>query len=350
MDQFIIPPTPKPAPAAAAPSPVAYEPEPAPEPEPQPAPQAAAPDAGADDLQRLAALAMAQLGDEDKTDTGTVPPGLAVTEALPSVHQPEPEPEPEPQPEPMAAEPEPEPAPAAPEPVRAPVVAPPAYRPQPVAAPASSEAFPTAAEEAPGSALALNLNNCTPEDLMQIPGMPIDLAQAIVRQREKLGGFSKLEDLLSVPGMTKAAYANLTGEEAPSGAVPPSLNELLGFPAHQSLTLKDITDRIACWPDVVGCILSQSSGLPLVGSVPSFLDKTAIVAFAPRMFESLNKSFSEITGSETDELIIPTTGVSFHILRNKDLYLIILARVPQMPERHLKIARFVLTGVSIRSG
>jgi hypothetical protein len=74
----------------------------------------------------------------------------------------------------------------------------------------------------------------------------------------------------------------------------------------------------------------------------------AIVAFVPRMFEDLNKSFQEITGKETDGLMIPAPGNSFHIFRNRDLYLVILNRMPQMPERHMKVARFVLAALSIR--
>jgi hypothetical protein len=148
--------------------------------------------------------------------------------------------------------------------------------------------------------------------------------------------------------MTTAAFTSLTGEAPPTGRIPHTLNELLGFPPSQTVTLKDVTDRIVCWPDVTGCVLSQSSGLSLVGTVPSGLDKTAIVAFVPRIFEALNKSFAEITGRESDELILPTAGTSFTILRNKDLYLIILSRLPQMPERHLKVARFVLTALSTR--
>ena len=148
--------------------------------------------------------------------------------------------------------------------------------------------------------------------------------------------------------MTKVAYTNLTGEAPPESSISLSLNEFLGFPTEQKVSLKDVTDRIACWPDVTGCILSQSSGLSLVGTVPEGLDKAAIVAFAPRMFDALNKSFSEITGNETDALILPTPGNSFHIFRNKDLYLIILSRLPQMPERHMKVARFVLAALSIR--
>ncbi len=81
--------------------------------------------------------------------------------------------------------------------------------------------------------------------------------------------------------MTKAAYTNLTGEAPPENRIPLSLNELLGFPGEQHISLKDVTDRIACWPDVTGCVLSQSSGLSLVGTVPDGLDKAAVVAFAP---------------------------------------------------------------------
>jgi DNA uptake protein ComE-like DNA-binding protein len=223
----------------------------------------------------------------------------------------------------------------------------------PMPAPASSPApaplteSQTLASSQPAPAVAINLNNCSPDDLLPIPGMTRSLAAAIVTHRDKLGEFHKLEELLDVPGMTRDIYANLTGE-TPSSGVHPSINELLGFPLENELSLKDVTDRICCWPDVTGCLLSQKNGLHLVGTAPDFLDKEAIVAFAPRMFEDVNKSFSEITGKQTDELTIPTTGTSFHLLREKELYMIILSRLPQMPERHLKIARFVLAGLSSR--
>jgi len=51
---------------------------------------------------------------------------------------------------------------------------------------------------------------------------------------------------------------------------------------------------------------------------------------------------------ETDALVIPTAGTSFHLFRNRDLYLIIMSRLPQMPERHVKVARFVLAALSVR--
>src|SRR6202044_1888973 len=136
------------------------------------------------------------------------------------------------------------------------------------------------------ASVAFNLNTCTVDDLVHIPGCFPELAQSIVDYREKIGSFKRLEELLDVPGITKAAYTNLTGEAPPENKIPLSLNELLGFPGEQPTSLKDVTDRIACWPDVTGCVLSQSSGLSLVGTVPDGVDKSAVVAFAPRMFEA----------------------------------------------------------------
>jgi len=303
------------------------------------------PDAAADELQRLAALAMQQMEESEKgTDAEeavndrTIPLPAAPSENSSAVVMP-------------PAIPVPFPAPSVPvdnapsfKSITKPIPPPPAIVPPP-AQPPSVQGAP--ALDAAAS-VALNLNSCTPAELLQIPGCTQVLADAIVRHRSKIGSFKRLEDLLDVPGMNSAAYSSLTGEKAPQSGVTQSLAELLGFSDDQQVSLKDVTDRIACWPDVTGCVLSQSSGLSLVGTVPKNLDMAAIVAFAPRMFEAINKSFAEISGKETDELMIPTSGTSFHIFRNGDLFLIILSRLPQMPDRHVKIARLVLTGLSLR--
>ncbi len=347
------------------------------------------PETDAEELKRLAALAMEQLEANsagDKPETAGIPSAPAeekIAESGPTEALPEKQAEPAPEqpkspdlkqfsvpvPSPVLERPVPPIAatarfklPEVPAAQTTPIIpvetAPTAHTtrfappmPSPAAMPASSGA--SQAEPAPPAsspsapAVAINLNNCSADDLLPIPGMTQSLASAIVAHRDKLGEFHKLEELLDVPGMTRDIYANLTGE-TPSSGVHPSINELLGFPLETELSLKDVTDRICCWPDVTGCLLSQKNGLHLVGTAPDFLDKEAIVAFAPRMFEDVNKSFSEITGKQTDELTIPTTGTSFHLLREKELYMIILSRLPQMPERHLKIARFVLAGLSSR--
>ena len=340
--------SPAPVPSVAPQAPVA-----APTPAASAPVASSAPDPGADDLQRLAALAMVQLGDSTETLTEAQPEPIASvrTDTVPMAGTAVPEP---PTVEPVSETPPPPVAAAEPEPAVEPTPEPEvvpevqaATEPAPVPVPEPAQVEPEVHAEAP--AVAFNLNTCTAEDLVQnIPGCFPELAQSIIHYRTKIGSFKRIEELLDVPGITKDAYTNLTGEAPPDNRIALSLNELLGFPAEQNVSLKDVTDRIACWPDVTGCVLSQSSGLSLVGTAPPGVDKAAVVAFAPRMFESLNKSFSEVAGQETDALVIPSPGTSFHLFRNRDLYLIIMSRLPQMPERHIKVARLALAELSTR--
>jgi hypothetical protein len=337
-----LPPEPESEPAAsevAAPEAAAASPEPAPEPAPE---TPGAPDANADDLARLAALAMAEMGEENEEPAEGIraPEPAPMAIATQPVHAPVPEPTPEPAP-----------VQSYPPSVRATVPLPPptpavAAEPEPIVAPTPTPMV-AEAEIAPAS-VAFNLNTCSAEDMVQHIGCSSVLAEAVIAHRTKIGSYKKIEELLDVPGMTKEAYLNLTGEEPPTNRVTQSINELLNFPPAQEVSLKDVTDRIACWPDVTGCLLSQSSGLSLVGTVPAGVDKEAVVAFAPRMFEAINKSFAEVSGQETDALLIPAVGTSYHLFRSDDLYLIIMSRLPQMPERHMKVARLVLAALSAR--
>jgi predicted regulator of Ras-like GTPase activity (Roadblock/LC7/MglB family) len=180
---------------------------------------------------------------------------------------------------------------------------------------------------------------------MTASGCPSLLAEAIIKYRDAQGPFHRIEDLLKVPGVTKATYALLTGKEVTGSDLLGTLNELLGFPPEKEITLKDITDRINLWPDVIGCVLGQASGLPITGSVPDGLETSAIMAFAPKLLTEVNSSFKEFAGRETSELVIPTKDISYHIFRNGGLYMVILSRRRQLPRRYTKVARYVLSSI-----
>ena len=335
-------------------------PTPGPAPQSLPAAEVKAPPVD-DNLAKLAALAMEQLGDSTESGATAIAKPVSVPVPAPAAEPIVETSAPASVPAPVApVTPPPMPMPSAPASIR-PALPRPEAVPMPKSITAATSSLSklvpppapppitTGLPEVPAN-VAFNLNTCTADDLVRnIPDCSKDLAEAIVEHRGRIGSFKRLEDLLDVPGITKAAYKNLTGEEPPTGRIPLSLNELLGFPTDQTISLKDVTERICCWPDVTGCVLSQSTGLSLVGSVPPGVDKAAVVAFAPRMFEAINKSFSEVAeGQDTDALVLPTSPTSFHMFRNKDLYLIIMNRLPQMPERHVKVARFVLSALSIR--
>lgn len=96
----------------------------------------------------------------------------------------------------------------------------------------------SAAPPAPGAALAskgnlqqqkLDINRATREELESVPGIGPRMAQSIVELRNRKGTFSKLEDLLGVPGIKEkklealssylAFFATTPGPAGAPGAV-----------------------------------------------------------------------------------------------------------------------------------
>lgn len=54
--------------------------------------------------------------------------------------------------------------------------------------------------------LAFNLNTVTTEQLQRIPGVGPALAKRIVEFREKKGGFTRVEELLAIPGISEKKW------------------------------------------------------------------------------------------------------------------------------------------------
>ena len=55
----------------------------------------------------------------------------------------------------------------------------------------------------------LDLNTATATDLETLPGIGPTLAEAIVRQREKMGRFQSVDDLKQVRGIGEGRFADI---------------------------------------------------------------------------------------------------------------------------------------------
>lgn len=55
----------------------------------------------------------------------------------------------------------------------------------------------------------LNLNTATVEQLEALPGIGRKTAERILEQRQKAGGFKKIEDLMSVKGVGEKSFLKL---------------------------------------------------------------------------------------------------------------------------------------------
>jgi competence protein ComEA len=63
--------------------------------------------------------------------------------------------------------------------------------------------------EAPTPAAPLDLNTATQAQLEELPGIGPTLAQAIIQEREREGGFHSVDDLRRVSGIGDARFARL---------------------------------------------------------------------------------------------------------------------------------------------
>ena len=74
---------------------------------------------------------------------------------------------------------------------------------------------------ADGTVFRLDLNDASAEELDALPGIGPALAEGILTRRAELGAFTSKDDVLSVPGIGEATFAELApyityGDEVPS--------------------------------------------------------------------------------------------------------------------------------------
>jgi competence ComEA-like helix-hairpin-helix protein len=197
----------------------------------------------------------------------------------------------------------------------------PEIAPVPVAeVPAEAATEPVAAEAEPfdEQKFMINLNRCTVEDLMMIPGVGRALAMRIVEFRNTAGKFNSIEDLRQIPGIGRKTFRAL------AGAQPRALNRLLGAEHDNELTLQEIVRLAGQMPGVEGCMLALSDGLFLTGELPSHLDQNTVSVFAPQLFKKVGRYARELKVGQIRRFTIFTDTQPISIFRAGDVYLIVV--------------------------
>ncbi|MDW8348881.1 MAG: helix-hairpin-helix domain-containing protein [Verrucomicrobiae bacterium] len=199
-----------------------------------------------------------------------------------------------------------------------------------------------------GESATLDLNSCSVAELLRIPNLPRRLAEAIVQYRETHGAFRALEDLLQVPEMTPVAYAMITGQEAPPNYKhTKNIRQLLSIPQDQTLTAKLVVEKIAGWPDVVGCVLSNKDSSVIASHLMGTLSAEKIAQAAAQFLSFTQNQLEPLQQSQAPEIIIPGPSASFCFMASNKVHLTLIYSVMIPPARHLEILRAIISQIEV---
>jgi competence ComEA-like helix-hairpin-helix protein len=166
--------------------------------------------------------------------------------------------------------------------------------------------------------LVVDLNRCSVEDLIAIPGVGRALAQRIIDFRNFRGQFHSVQELRQVPGIGRKTFRALAGVH------PRALNRLLGAPHDGELTLQEIVRLTGKLQGIDGCMLATADGLFLTGELPAHLDQSTISVFAPQLFKKVGRYARELKVGAIRRFTIFTDTQPISIFRAGDVYLIVI--------------------------
>lgn len=149
--------------------------------------------------------------------------------------------------------------------------------------------------------------------------------------------------------MTPIAYTLITGQEPPENyKSTKTIYAHLSIPNEQEINAKTIVERIAAWPDVVGCILSNHESRVIAANLIGTISAEKLASSAKQFTSLTQDQLSSIHQSKAQEIIIPGLSATFYFIAGPQAILTLIYSIPTPPARHLEILREIITQIEIQ--
>lgn len=180
--------------------------------------------------------------------------------------------------------------------------------------------------EQPSAAVSpTNVNTASPGEMVRLPGLGAKRAEAIMRYREIHGDLESVYDLLSIPGIGKKNFRDLTGLD-PDKREDRSLliKGLLDIPINSRPLLSDIANAIAKKFRADGCALVGADGIIISKSENMPLDQAEECgALAPKIFRGTKKYLARIDGIQPHMFALPGSKPPLLFVGLQHLYMVL---------------------------
>jgi competence ComEA-like helix-hairpin-helix protein len=180
----------------------------------------------------------------------------------------------------------------------------------------------------------LDLNEAGEEDLLTLPGVGPARARAIVAFRRDRGPFRHVYELLCVPGVGPQLFRQMTGLSAASGRNRHEvLNDMLAFEPHAHPTLGAIAEAVARLTGALGCVLTNSDGIPLGRTASVAEQAMSYAALTVQLFKRSSHALAQLAGNRVDCIVMPNSDPALTLYAVNDVYLVVAFAKPAQAQR-----------------
>jgi DNA uptake protein ComE-like DNA-binding protein/predicted regulator of Ras-like GTPase activity (Roadblock/LC7/MglB family) len=184
----------------------------------------------------------------------------------------------------------------------------------------------------------VDLNQASPAELVQIPGVSLKLADRIVRHRTEQGTLRSVSALAWVPGMSPSAFEQITGRSwsAARDTVRQTVDYVFGPSGEGMPDLRGAAVRFASLPGFEGCIFTHDEGHVLAAEW-DHPQQEMLGALSPQFFKKVEDYGNQLDLGDCSPISIHVGDRVITIVQGGDVFLALIHSAHNLDQRQLEL-------------